>query len=150
ARRPRGPARRPGRRAARAADPRRPAPQRGRRQPGGGAARLQPGSHRGAHGGAAPPGAGASLMCGIVMLYRAGGTAQITPMLECIRHRGPDDGGLEELGDFTIGARRLSIIDVPGGHQPVANEDGTVWVAYNGEIYNHALLRQELIAERHR
>ena len=89
-------------------------------------------------------------MCGIVMLFRAGGTAQITPMLDGIRHRGPDDFGIEELGEFTIGARRLSIIDLPGGHQPVANEDGTVWVAYNGEIYNHALLRQELIAERHR
>jgi asparagine synthase (glutamine-hydrolysing) len=89
-------------------------------------------------------------MCGIVMLYRAGGKALIAPMLERIRHRGPDDSGAEELGEITIGARRLAIIDVPGGHQPLANEDDTVWVAFNGEIYNHAELRQELLAERHR
>jgi asparagine synthase (glutamine-hydrolysing) len=89
-------------------------------------------------------------MCGIVMLYRAGGTAQIAPMLAAIHHRGPDDGGSEALGDFTIGARRLAIIDVPGGHQPLANEDETVWVAFNGEIYNHAELRRELLTARHR
>jgi len=89
-------------------------------------------------------------MCGIVMLFRAGGPAVITPMLECIRHRGPDDSGTEALGEFTIGVRRLAIIDVPGGHQPLSNEDGTVWVAFNGEIYNHAALRTELLADRHR
>jgi asparagine synthase (glutamine-hydrolysing) len=89
-------------------------------------------------------------MCGIVMLYRAGGTAQIAPMLEAMRHRGPDDGGTEALGDVTIGSRRLAIIDVPGGHQPLSNEDRTVWVAFNGEIYNHAELRRELLGARHR
>lgn len=89
-------------------------------------------------------------MCGIVMLYRAGSAAVIGPMLDAIRHRGPDDSGTEELGDTVIGARRLSIIDLPGGHQPIYNEDRTVCVAFNGEIYNHALLRQELVADRHR
>ncbi len=89
-------------------------------------------------------------MCGIVVLYRAGGAAQIGPMLDCIAHRGPDDGGIHELGEVTIGARRLSIIDVPGGHQPVHNEDRSVWVAYNGEVYNHVELRRQLIAAGHR
>jgi len=89
-------------------------------------------------------------MCGIVALFKAGGAQQIAPMLDAIRHRGPDDQGSEELGDFTIGTRRLSIIDLPGGHQPLANEDRTVWASFNGEIYNHVALRQELIAERHR
>ena len=89
-------------------------------------------------------------MCGIVALFRAGGAAQLSPMLDAIRHRGPDDSGAEELGDIAIGTRRLAIIDLPGGHQPLANEDRTVWAACNGEIYNHAQLRQELIAERHR
>ncbi len=89
-------------------------------------------------------------MCGIVVLYRAGGVREITPMLDAIVHRGPDDSGAESVGDTTLGARRLSIIDLPGGHQPIANEDGTVWVAFNGEIYNHRLLREPLLAAGHR
>jgi asparagine synthase (glutamine-hydrolysing) len=89
-------------------------------------------------------------VCGIVLLYRAGGTAQIAPMLEAIAHRGPDDQGAQEVGEATIGVRRLSIIDLPGGHQPLANEDRTVWVGFNGEIYNHVALRHQLLAARHR
>jgi asparagine synthase (glutamine-hydrolysing) len=89
-------------------------------------------------------------MCGIVVLYRAGGKAQIGPMLDAIEHRGPDDSGAESLGEITLGARRLSIIDLPGGHQPIANEDGTVWVTFNGEIYNHVALRQQLTVAGHR
>ena len=57
-------------------------------------------------------------------------------------HRGPDDEGVYSDGEagVSIGARRLSIIDVDGGHQPLANEDGTIWAALNGEIYNHPRL----------
>lgn len=89
-------------------------------------------------------------MCGIVVLYRAGGAGIISPMLDAIAHRGPDDSGTQELGEVTIGARRLSIIDLPGGHQPVTNETRAVWAAFNGEIYNHVALRTELLAARHR
>ena len=92
----------------------------------------------------------ARLMCGIVVLYRAGGAARLQPMLETIVHRGPDDDGIIETGETTLGVRRLAIIDVPGGHQPLANEDRTVWVAFNGEIYNHRALRAELEQAGHR
>src|SRR5215218_5319282 len=71
-------------------------------------------------------------------------------MTEVIEHRGPDDAGLV-LGDgVALGARRLSIIDVAGGHQPLSDEAGRVWGAQNGEIYNHDGLRDELEAAGHR
>jgi asparagine synthase (glutamine-hydrolysing) len=65
-------------------------------------------------------------------------------------HRGPDDDGcfIDPRG-VALGARRLSIIDVEGGHQPIANEDGTVWAILNGEIYNHPTLRREMLARGH-
>ena len=65
-------------------------------------------------------------------------------------HRGPDDEGSVHLDGVTLGMRRLSIIDIEGGHQPMANEDSTVWVVQNGEIYNHLELREELSAAGHR
>ncbi len=89
-------------------------------------------------------------MCGIVVLYRAGGAAPMEPMLASIRHRGPDDDGIVECGETTLGARRLSIIDLAGGHQPLASEDRSVWAVLNGEIYNHADLRAHLITRGHR
>jgi asparagine synthase (glutamine-hydrolysing) len=66
-------------------------------------------------------------------------------------HRGPDDVGVWD-GDshVSLGMRRLSIVDVASGSQPIANEDGTVWVVFNGEIYNHPELRAELEAHGHR
>ena len=65
-------------------------------------------------------------------------------------HRGPDDEGcLIDPCGVALGARRLSIIDVQGGHQPVTNEDHTVWAVLNGEIYNHPALRRELLARGH-
>ncbi|MDP9347266.1 MAG: asparagine synthase (glutamine-hydrolyzing) [Actinomycetota bacterium] len=66
-------------------------------------------------------------------------------------HRGPDDGGarLSERLGMAIGARRLSIIDVAGGHQPIANEDGTIWAVLNGEIYNHPALQAMLRRRGH-
>lgn len=71
-------------------------------------------------------------------------------MCDTIRHRGPDDEGFLEDGPCAIGMRRLSIIDLSTGHQPMANEDGSVWVVFNGEIYNYQGLRNELIGKGHR
>ncbi len=65
-------------------------------------------------------------------------------------HRGPDDEGSIHLDGVTLGMRRLSIIDIEGGHQPMSNEDSTVWVIQNGEIYNHRQLREQLLAAGHR
>jgi len=64
-------------------------------------------------------------------------------------HRGPDDGGAHVDGELGLGNRRLSIIDLPGGHQPMANEDRTIWISYNGEIYNYRELRPVLESRGH-
>ena len=61
-----------------------------------------------------------------------------------LRHRGPDDAGYFIDGDFGFGMRRLSIIDVEGGHQPIFSPDGRHAIVFNGEIYNHPELRREL------
>ena len=71
-------------------------------------------------------------------------------MLKMIVHRGPDDVGTYENRPFSIGMRRLSIIDLSGGSQPIANEDKSIWVVLNGEIYNYVELRNELEARGHR
>ena len=60
-------------------------------------------------------------------------------------HRGPDDEGFHLEGELGLGNRRLSIIDLPGGHQPIANEDESVWITFNGEIYNYRDLRPDLL-----
>src|SRR5437879_4937974 len=69
---------------------------------------------------------------------------------DVLRHRGPDGEGLWSEGPVGLGFRRLAIIDVEGGAQPMPNEDGSVWVVFNGEIYNHAALRPWLEARGHR
>jgi len=71
-------------------------------------------------------------------------------MTDVMTHRGPNDRGLFIRDGIGFGARRLSIVDVPGGHQPLANEDGDVWAVQNGELYNHGLLRERLEAQGHR
>lgn len=71
-------------------------------------------------------------------------------MQEPIAHRGPDGSGERIHGNVALGHRRLSIIDVAGGAQPLSNEDGSVWVTYNGEIYNYRELTAELMAAGHR
>lgn len=71
-------------------------------------------------------------------------------MCDQIRHRGPDDAGYHVDGGCAIGMRRLSIIDLSTGHQPISNEDGSVWVVFNGEVYNYQELRAELIGLGHR
>src|SRR4029077_3986407 len=70
-------------------------------------------------------------------------------MADAIRHRGPDDEGFYSSGQIGLGFRRLSIIDLEHGHQPLSNEDGTVWIVFNGEIYNYVSLREELLAKGH-
>ncbi|MBN2560230.1 MAG: asparagine synthase (glutamine-hydrolyzing) [Phycisphaerae bacterium] len=73
----------------------------------------------------------------------------LAPMLDCLVHRGPDDGGQYVAGHAALGHRRLSIIDLETGRQPIANEAETVWAVVNGEIYNFLELRDELIARGH-
>ena len=93
-------------------------------------------------------------MCGIAGL--ASTSAQPIPrgvagaMCSLIVHRGPDDQGVRTTARAQIGMRRLSIIDLAGGHQPIPNEDRTVWVVLNGEIYNFRELKRDLEARGHR
>ncbi len=94
-------------------------------------------------------------MCGIAGILDRDTGAQVDPetihrMCLAMAHRGPDDEGVYANGSAGIGMRRLSIIDVSGGRQPVHNEDHNVWVVFNGEIYNFADLRRELEARGHR
>src|SRR5882724_11845642 len=92
-------------------------------------------------------------MCGIAgFLLREGNAdhALAQAMCDQIRHRGPDDEGIRVEGGCAIGMRRLSIIDLNTGHQPMCNEDRSIWVVFNGEIYNYQDLRKELIAQGHR
>ena len=92
-------------------------------------------------------------MCGIAGFAGERGTqesnARLGSMCSAIRHRGPNDEGRHVAAGVAIGMRRLSIIDVAGGHQPIANEDGTVIVVFNGEIYNHHELRARLERNGH-
>src|SRR4029450_478401 len=71
-------------------------------------------------------------------------------MSAALAHRGPDGDGTRTAGDATLGCRRLAIIDIAGGAQPLANETGDVIAVCNGEIYNHAALRERLVARGHR
>jgi len=93
-------------------------------------------------------------MCGIVGKLNFSGQpvdeGLIRRMSAAIEHRGPDDEGVYLSGSVGLGMRRLSIIDLKGGHQPLSNEDGTIWIVYNGEIYNFLVLRDELEARGHR
>ena len=91
-------------------------------------------------------------MCGIAGFVLAEGNAAlatIQAMCDVIRHRGPDDEGFHVAGRCAIGMRRLSIIDLSTGHQPISNEDGSVWVVFNGEIYNFHELRETLLGQGH-
>ena len=93
-------------------------------------------------------------MCGITgILYQSSGSvdgAELKRMCDVMRHRGPDDEGTYLAGPVGIGMRRLSIIDLASGHQPIHNEDKSVWVVLNGEIYNYRELRARLEAKGHR
>ena len=92
-------------------------------------------------------------MCGIAGFVRLDRPAQrslVEAMCDQIRHRGPDDEGVYVDGGCGIGMRRLSIIDLSTGHQPISNEDGSVWIVFNGEIYEYQELRADLMARGHR
>src|ERR1700751_3140435 len=94
-----------------------------------------------------------SPMCGIagfVYLQQPAEPHLVQAMLDEIRHRGPDDKGFHTDGPAGIGMRRLSIIDLNTGHQPISNEDGTIWIVFNGEIYNYQELREFLLQKGHR
>lgn len=94
-------------------------------------------------------------MCGIAGIFEYNQRQVVAEelvrrMTETIVHRGPDDEGLYTGPGIGLGFRRLSIIDLQGGHQPIGNEDGTLWVMLNGEIYNYRELRRELEQRGHR
>jgi asparagine synthase (glutamine-hydrolysing) len=79
-----------------------------------------------------------------------GGVGIVGRMADAIRHRGPDDFGFYHDARAHLGQRRLSIIDIQAGHQPIGNETGELWITFNGEIYNHAALRPALEGAGHR
>src|SRR5262245_27566366 len=93
-------------------------------------------------------------MCGIVAIWRRQGRPcapdDVVAMRDAIIHRGPDDAGLYVDGPVGLGSRRLSILDLSAaGHQPMSNEDGSVWLVFNGEIYNYVELASALRARGH-
>src|SRR6266496_1287559 len=93
-------------------------------------------------------------MCGIAGILELRKEARLSPaelrrMCDVMSHRGPDDEGIHTDGRVGIGMRRLSIVDLATGHQPMSNEDGTLWIVFNGEIYNHLALREQMIARGH-
>lgn len=99
-------------------------------------------------------------MCGIAGFYSLNGPADpglVARMVDSLRHRGPDDSGLIALGgggsppSLILGHCRLAIIDLSAaGHQPMSNEDGEIWIVYNGEVYNYLELMEELVSRGHR
>lgn len=93
-------------------------------------------------------------MCGIAGIYDFGtgknvDSQLIRKMCSVMVHRGPDDEGIYCKENIGLGHRRLSIIDLGGGHQPMANEDNSVWIVFNGEIYNFIELKEELLRKGH-
>src|SRR5688500_17578418 len=93
-------------------------------------------------------------MCGIVGIARSRHSPEMTRdenvrMCDVIRHRGPDEDGVYVGSHVGLGMRRLSIIDLAEGHQPIYNEDRTIALVFNGEIYNYRELRRELAGRGH-
>ena len=86
-------------------------------------------------------------MCGIVGLVGSFKKGLINELNDSQIHRGPDDSGVyfDMESDVQIGMRRLSIVDIAGGHQPMSNEDDSIWIVFNGEIFNAKELRDKLI-----
>src|SRR5215203_5316298 len=94
-------------------------------------------------------------MCGIAGLVRLSGRSTMPPgilrrMADALTHRGPDDDGYFERADIGFANRRLSIVGLADGHQPIGNEDGSVITVFNGELFDHRSLRNELAANGHR
>ena len=94
-------------------------------------------------------------MCGIAGVYNLNEQAEpiseqlLWAMANTMTHRGPDEGGVKAGWRFGLANRRLKIIDLRTGQQPLSNEDGCIWVAFNGEIYNYRALRERLLALEH-
>src|SRR5262245_20050028 len=93
-------------------------------------------------------------MCGICGIFEPGSEAivpasTLKAMADTIRHRGPDDGGYSACAPVGLSFRRRSIIDLSGGHQPHSNEDGSIWIAFNGEIYNFNELNRQFLSNGH-
>ena len=90
-------------------------------------------------------------MCGFVGFTNSISDAQtvLSRMMDSIKHRGPDSDGKYIDSDIALGFRRLSIIDISTGSQPIFNEDGSLVLLFNGEIYNYRELREELISHGH-
>ena len=93
-------------------------------------------------------------MCGIIGILNQENQqpvreSALRQMLAMIRHRGPDEFGIYLDHDIGLGSARLSIIDLSGGQQPISNEDGSMWIIFNGEIYNYVELRPVLEARGH-
>ena len=90
-------------------------------------------------------------MCGVCGLWQSDQASEdsLRAMNKALIHRGPDDEGYHFDGEIGLGHRRLSIIDLQKGHQPLSNEDGTVWIVFNGEIYNFPELRRKLESLNH-
>ena len=96
-------------------------------------------------------------MCGICGVVQVSGEPRpvieldvLDWMTDVLEHRGPDDRGTYTSAGIALGVRRLSIVDVGGGHQPIANEDRGIWAIQNGELYNHEALRRELVSKGHK
>jgi len=91
-------------------------------------------------------------MCGICGKIDSNGVSynDLQAMCNTITHRGPDDEGYYTNGMVGVGMRRLSIIDLDSGQQPISNEDDSIWIVFNGEIYNYQILREELIGRGHK
>lgn len=90
-------------------------------------------------------------MCGICGIYDSQGVNRndLQAMMNRLRHRGPDDSGTHVNHKIALGSTRLSIIDINGGHMPISNEKGTIYIVFNGEIYNYRILRIELEKRGH-
>jgi len=91
-------------------------------------------------------------ICGVTYFDREKQVSErlVKRMCDVIRHRGPDDEGIMTIGAHGMGMRRLSIIDLVSGKQPIANEDNSMWIVFNGEIYNYKSLREDLVKKGHR
>src|SRR2546422_9809067 len=91
-------------------------------------------------------------MCGIAGILNQSAAPDeqtVRRMLGMIRHRGPDEFGIYLGRNVALGNARLSIVDLSGGQQPIGNEDGSLWIVFNGEIFNYVELRAELEARGH-
>src|ERR1700682_1977127 len=93
-------------------------------------------------------------MCGIAGMFNLDG-ASVAPeslqgMIRMLAHRGPDDTGFHAENGVGLAHARLSIIDIAGGQQPMCNEDSSLWITFNGEIFNYLELREELLGKGHR